>query len=429
MVKRDAYKFAERWESWKQEYFKSMKGIRREDHKLLVEFLQDMELGLNTPTGMNGKRGPGTLLNLSSHNLFFLRNFKKPLVKLTKKDLHALEDKVSRGEIKKRNGEPFTQFGNYIKDFKVLWHWLQRTKKVSEDITSDLSAKTKKPSWVYLSEEQIKKFFNNLNFDMRVLCWFMYDSGARVTEANSIKIENFSNDFTEVDIPDEVAKTFGRTIKLKICSQLVKEYIKAHDLKPSDYLFMNRGLFAINKYLKYHCGKRFGKDKVSSPKSKGLYGQFTLYDIRHNSSCYWLNRYPSQKGLMYRFGWKDPDKIQYYSEFLGVADEITDNDMVIGEDRNKIYKLESELQEERKERQRLQANVDERLKRIDKFLEIIGKDDSEMLPKEDMGEISKIMNSLPDKLKDEGFSIVIQKFPSKKEIKKGLPPVRYGYDN
>jgi len=341
-MKRDAYKFVERWEGFKRNNFKSIVGVKRADHKLLIEFLKDMELGLNTPLGMNGKRGAGTLLNLASHNTFFLKNFKKPLAQLTKKDLHDLEDRVSKGKIKKRNGENFAQFGNYIKDFKVFWHWLERTKKVKEDITCDISAKTSKPSWVYLNEEQIKKFFNKLNFDMRAICWFMYDSGARVTEANSLKIENFDKDFTQVDIPDEVAKTFGRTINLKLSSQLLKEYVKEHNLKAGDYLF-RKGLFGMNKYLKYHCSKLFGKDKVSNPKSKGLYGNFTLYDIRHASSCYWLNRYPTQKGLMYRFGWKGADKITYYSEHLGVADEITDDDMVIGEDKTKMEKEIEEL--------------------------------------------------------------------------------------
>ncbi len=348
-MKRDAYKFVERWESWKKKNFsKTPKGIKKEDWKIFIEFLKDMELGINTPVGMNGKRGAGTLLNLSSHNIFFLKNFKKPLIKVTRKDLHNLEDKVGKGFIKKRNGEPFSQFGNYIKDFKVLWHWLQRTKKVKEDITNNLSAKTKKPSWVYLTEEQIKLFFNKLNSDMRALCFFMYDSGARVTEANSLKIENFSKDFKEVHIPDEVSKTFGRTINLKNCSQLVGEYVKDHDLKPSDYLFMNRNLFTMNKYLKYHCGKLFGKDKVSSPKSKGLYGNFTLYDIRHNSACFFANRYPTQKGLMYRFGWKNSDKIEYYTEFLGKTDELTDLDMIIGEDKTKLIKLEQAYEDLKK---------------------------------------------------------------------------------
>jgi hypothetical protein len=51
-----------------------------------------MELGLNTPKGRKGKRNKGTLLNLLSHNLFFLKNFKKTLLKVTKEDLHKLEE-------------------------------------------------------------------------------------------------------------------------------------------------------------------------------------------------------------------------------------------------------------------------------------------------------------------------------------------------
>jgi hypothetical protein len=161
-------------------------------------------------------------------------------------------------------------------------------------------------------------------------------------------IQNFSKDFTQLDIPDEVSKTFGRTINLKLCSALVKEYVKEHDLKPTDY-FITKNLWTINKYLRDNCGKMFGKDKISHPKAKGLYGNFTLYDIRHNSSCYWLNRYPTHKGLMYRFGWKKADKIEYYSEFLGVKDEIMDSDMVLAEDKPKLFKLEEDNKELRKD--------------------------------------------------------------------------------
>ena len=79
---------------------------------------------------------------------------------------------------------------------------------------------------------------------------------------------------------------------------------------------------------------------VSSPKAKGLYRNFTLYDIRHNSACFWFNRYPTQKGLMYRFGWKNPRMIEYYSGFLGAKDEITDTNMILGEEKTKLVQLE-----------------------------------------------------------------------------------------
>ena len=93
-MKRDAYKFDERWESWKRVHYRSIEGIRKEDHRILINFLKDMELGLNTPTGRKGKRSSGTLLNLAQHNLLFLQNFKKPLTKLTKQDLHILEESI-----------------------------------------------------------------------------------------------------------------------------------------------------------------------------------------------------------------------------------------------------------------------------------------------------------------------------------------------
>jgi hypothetical protein len=183
----EPYKNKERWEKCKQSFIRTPTGIRKDDWKLLINFLKDMELGLNTPPGMKGKRGPGTLLNLSSHNQLFLKNFKKPLLKLTKKDLHNLEDKISKGEILKRNGEKYKAFGNYIKDFKVFWNWLIRTKQVNENVVEDISAKTEKPFWVYLTEEEIKTFFNRLTLDYRVIAFFFYDSGCRVTEGLNVQ--------------------------------------------------------------------------------------------------------------------------------------------------------------------------------------------------------------------------------------------------
>lgn len=344
-MKRDPYRNDIRWENWKQTHFKKTpKGIKRENWKLLVEFLKDMELGINTPQGNKGKRTTGTLLNLSSHNKLFLEHFKKPLKELTKKDLHNLEKNITDGKILKRNGQKYIAFGNYIKDFKVFWGWMVRTKKVNKikrDVVEDITSKTDKPAWVYLGEEKIKKLFNKLSFDYRVYCWFLYDTGMRVTEANSIKIKDFDEEFKQVTISDESAKTFGRTINLKLCTQLIKEFITENNLTEEDYLFQKKP-FTINKYLRYHALKMFG-DKESHPKSKGNFKTFTMYDIRHNSVCYWFNRYPTHKGLMYRFGWRKPDKIEYYSDFLGVADEIKDADMILGEDKTKLFKLEEEV--------------------------------------------------------------------------------------
>jgi integrase len=367
-MKRDPYKNKERWEAWKEKTFTCPpEDIRKDDWAILVDFLKDMELGLNVPKEKKGKREAGTLLNLSSHNKFFLLNFKKPLLKLTKKDLHKLESDIHEGKILKQNGKKFTSFGNYIKDFKVFWNWGLRTKKFSENIIEDISSKTEKPSWVYLTEEEIKRLFNKLDLDYKTLCFFLYDSGMRVTEANSIQIKSFNKDFTQVTISDEVAKTFGRTINLKLSSQLLKEYVKEHELSPEDYL-LQKQVFTINKYLRYHSTKLFGEG-ISHPKARGKYSAFTMYDIRHNSACFWFNKYPTHKGLMYRFGWRKADKIEYYSDFLGVSDEITDSDMIIGEDKTKLVVLERELRETNERLSKYMEHRDFALEEVEKMKE------------------------------------------------------------
>ncbi|KHO50958.1 MAG: hypothetical protein QT05_C0047G0007 [archaeon GW2011_AR13] len=44
-MKRDPYKNKERWERWKETHFsKNQNGIRKDDWKIFIEFLNYMEL-------------------------------------------------------------------------------------------------------------------------------------------------------------------------------------------------------------------------------------------------------------------------------------------------------------------------------------------------------------------------------------------------
>lgn len=361
-MKRDGYEFSNQWESWKSKHLKGIEGVRKQDHKLLIEFLIDMENGNNTPPDKKGKRGAGTLLNLATHNTFFLRHFKKPFLKLKREDVLSLEKDIEDGKILKRNGKKFEAFGDYIKDLKPFYNWLIRTDRIKirelkDNILFYSSSKTDKPKWVYLDENQSKSFLNGLLPYYRAIGWFMYDSGARVTEANSIQIKHFSKDFKQVTIPDEAAKTFGRTINLKLSSDLIKDYVKENGLKDDDFLFQ-KDLWTTNKYLKENCGKKFGKDKISNHKSGGAYGNFTLYDIRHCSACFWLSRYPTHKDLMYRFGWKNADKVDYYTAFLGQSDKLSDADMILSEDKPKLFLLEKDNKELKTQVQSLTQTIE-----------------------------------------------------------------------
>jgi len=360
MLKRDPYNTSERWQMWKTQNSGGIKGIFKENSELILSFLSDMELGKSlSPMAIKGERSPCRLLDLKSRLLFFVQRFKdKPLNTITQDEIHLLFLNMRQGLVLKSDGRKYIGVSNYVRDFKVFWRWLYRTHKVAEDITPDLrKSDGRKPAWVYLTEDEFKTLANQASPDYRALMWFMYDTGMRVTEAYSIRVGDFSNDFTQLNIRKEYAKTFGRIIKLKLCSSFIREFIKFHGLGTDDFIFIKEPP-AFNKYLRTLAKNMFGT--LESPARKP-YNKMRLYDIRHNSCCYWLKRYPTTTGLMYRMGWSEEKEIKYYSEFLGQADAIDDENMVTTEEKTK-YEKRIELLE--KDREKTNELVNELIKKI-----------------------------------------------------------------
>jgi len=350
-------------EAWKgtKEVLKHKEG---ESSKLLYDFLMDLELGLNVPKGSTGARSPATLLRLSRclTTVFNLINWK--VLEINQREMHELFKKMKDGEIKKGNGENYKDVSEFIKNAKVFWGWLKRTKKIPEDITTELSMsahKGGKPNWVYLGNEKMKKLIDSMRGDYRALVLFLYDSGIRPQEAWKLKVEDFSEEYTILtilekrDTGERVSKTFARTIKLMQSSQLIKEHIKAKGLKPEDKL-IDIEQPAFNAYLKRQVLRLFGNPKKEAngklifedhtTKARAKLSNFKIYDIRHNSVCYWIDKYKTNKDLMYRFGWLREDKIFYYSEFLGKRDTLGEDDMFTKEDKTK---LELEIERMKKE--------------------------------------------------------------------------------
>jgi len=190
---------------------------------------------------------------------------------------------------------------------------------------------------------------------------FLLDTGIRApTELVNVKVSDLYNDCTELMIREEVSKTFGRKIKLLLCTQYVKDYIKENDLKPEDYLFKIKPQ-TVNKYLQRLAKKIFG-DEISLAGEK--YSHVTMYDFRHCSCCFWLPRYKSESALKFRFGWKKSDKIHYYSELLGMRDTITQDDLVLSEERTE---LEKNLEQTKRDKEIIEDRIKSVEEKLDKF--------------------------------------------------------------
>ena len=335
-MKIDPYNHKERYLEWKEKNRDRIRDLSEFNSRLVLDYLYDMENGLNVATG--SKKGARSYIRLFSIKLrlvFLLRQFEKnfqtyKITEITERQLHSFFTEMRNGAIKKVGGTEYKSTADYVKNFKAFWHWYQKVNKKKgieiQDITSDLDISRVKPDWVYLTEEEIKNLCNKAKYEYKVLIMFLFDSGIRApTELMNIRVSDFYDNFKELNIRDEISKTFGRRIKLMLCSELIKDYIKNKNLGLDDYVFKISPP-SVNQYLK-RLAKRILGDLESPAGQK--YSELTMYDFRHCSCCYWLPRYKSESALKFRFGWKKSDKIHYYSEMLGMRDTIREEDILL----------------------------------------------------------------------------------------------------
>lgn len=325
--KRDPYKHKERWLEWKQEVQdKGIEGISKVNSDRILAYLNDMELGLNLGKGCPKEpRKPSRLNDLKGKMTFFSKIFEQKfsitdLTQVTETQLHMLLKDMRDGVIKKRNGEKFQDTKTFARDFKAFWNWWmkinRKNKIIIEDITEDLNTRPKeKSTFVFLKKREIKRLSDDLNFTNRTIMHFALDSCIRPpTELMNLKKNDITEDFKEVHIRDEIVKkgSFGRTNKLFFSSYLLSEYIQRKNPKPDDFIF-NFCPASVNKYLGRHAKKLFGTKMTKGGKP---YHKLTLYDFRHMACCYWSKILDKDIEIMKRFGWKQSNKIRYYSNFI-----------------------------------------------------------------------------------------------------------------
>ena len=344
-MKIDPYHHKIRYLNWKERVKEGIPNISKENSDIILQYLGDMEKGINVSSkNVKGARSFIRLNTLKEKLCFFGRRFDllynvKRIMDIKEEQLVGFFSDMKSGNVQKKDGGSYNSVDTYAKAFKSFWHWYQKiNRKLGKDIpdiTIDLDTRQEKPNWVYLTEDQVRKMCDNSKYDYKVLIMFLFDTGIRApTELMNIRVIDFYNDFKELNIREEISKTFGRRIKLMISSELIKEYIKNMQLKGEDYLFTHNPSIA-NRYIKRLSEKLFGNGQ--SPAGE-KYSNLTMYDFRHISCCYWLPRYKSESALKYRFGWKKSDKIHYYSELLGMKDTINEEDMLIDVTKTEIEK-------------------------------------------------------------------------------------------
>jgi integrase len=352
-MRRDPHHYQETYQRWKASTTSGIDGLSPENAALLLAYLADMETGRNIAKGTRkGARSFARLNNIRQRLGFLMHAFEErfhvPITQITEEQVHAYFGGMRAGTLTRLDGRVYRSTGDYVNVFKSFWHWHMRTARKRgehvEDICTELDYRSEKAPWVYLTAAQVEQLCTHAKYSYRVLITFLYDSGIRSpTELVNCRVRDFSLDCTQLQIRDETSKTFGRTIKLLLCADLVREFIRERNLAPDDPVFPISAI-VTNRYLKRLARRVLGE--AQSPGGK-RYSDLTLYDFRHSSACYWLPRYKSESALKYRFGWKRTDMIHYYTGFLGMRDTITQDDLLMPAERTEI---ERALEQTRREK-------------------------------------------------------------------------------
>jgi integrase len=330
--KRDPYKHKERWLKWRGEVnARGIPYISKANSEIILRYLDDMELGLNLGKGCPKEpRKPSRLNDLKGKMIYFAEKFEEKfnvtdLTKVTESQIHMLIKDMRDGVIKKRNGENFQDTKTFARDFKAFWNWWMKINRkkdiIIKDITEDLNTRPKeKATFVFLKKREIKRFADHINFDHKVIMYFLLDACIRPpTELSNIRVSDLAEDCSEVHIRDEIVKkgSFGRTNKLTFSSNLIRDYIRIKNLGHNDFLF-NISSASFNKYIRRHAIKLFGTKMTSGGKP---YHKLTMYDYRHIACVFWSRFLDKDLDIMKRFGWKQSNKIRYYSNFIDDDDE------------------------------------------------------------------------------------------------------------
>jgi len=386
-MKLDPYKHKERLENWEKK--KELNGLSKANSKIVKEYLADMKSG--EYTARKKPLSPIRLNSIRQRIVWIIGELqkvykKKDVRKITQKEItNFFNDLMRNGKIKNRWGKVYTSLDSYAFTFAAFWHWYMRKRNEKGKKIRDIcryidTTPIQENVFVYFTADDLKKVSARAKYEYKVLMNFLFDSGIRApTELMNIKVSDLTpmenSDNYELNIRDSIAKTFGRKIKLLLCSEMLRDYIKTKELKEDDYLFKITPR-VVNQYL-----KRLFKKVLGSYKTKGgeNIDNVNMYDFRHAAACYWLPRYKSESALKYRFGWKENEMIHRYSKLLGMKDTIEAKDLLL--DSEIKTKLEKEVEEQKKQNELLQEQFIVQQKEVEEIKNLVRKQAKEYILK------------------------------------------------
>jgi len=348
----DVFNNKKKFDFWKSELTPKYieEGLTKQNSKLFINYILDMEQGINIPKkAVKGGRSPQTLNRLRIK----IKTIFKGLQEMGVNDV----SKVTYAEITKhfKLWEEQGHTTDYAKRFTAFWNWWmtknRREGKVIQNICEDLRTTGKtETDFVWITKEEFDNFRKYFNKEKQLCLLFCYDAIVRApSELFGLKVENIyvkNNDEVWVNIPDEISKTFGRHFNLVYCGNEILKFIEGKD--PEEPLF-KINYISFTKEIQRVAEQVFGNKKSQGGE---FYKKITLYDLRHSGAINFRQLFQktgqSLDSLRHRGGWKTFKMIDRYTKLLGLDGHINKEKFLLGEDRTRLEKELEEIKEKNK---------------------------------------------------------------------------------
>ena len=361
-MKVDVYKRKERFLNWKKRVLEEgIPELSEANSATVIQYLLDMESGRNVANGSaKGGRSYSRLCNLAQRITWIAKMLESrgisDICKCEERTIVSFFSDMERGVICTRDGKRYKSYGDYARIFKAFWHWWMKVNRkkgqIIVDITEDIRTQSPKPPFVYISKERLEKMLPYFSEDEQVVLYFLFDSLVRSpTEVLSLQAQHIYERDGDVwvTIPDEVSKTYGRTMNLLYSGEAVLDHINRNNLLPNDPLFSFKP-WLLNRKLQAVAVQVFGD--VQSHAQGDFFRNVTMYDLRHSGAVHLrllAKENPSLISLdaiRHRGGWADMKMLNYYTQFLGLDGMIQKQGMLLNRDKHNLEKEVDSLKQE-----------------------------------------------------------------------------------
>lgn len=247
--------------------------------------------------------------------------FKKPLLRISTKDIISLFSKLNTGEIKSRNGKAYAP--NTIEDFKKtlrkFYNFLGRPELVDKTVIRYKKVATNVRASDIWTEEEMQKLLNSCS-DIQTRAWLSLtiELGNRIGEAGNIHIgdiEIADNDvFVKLD-----GKTGQRSLLLLVSAADVLNWLDNHPLKDdknAPFFIITRNMTVSENGIKRKIPSirpmsytMFMKRLYTVFIKSGVKKPFNSHIFRHSVTVMLLKKNYNTELIKKRQGWSPSSKV------------------------------------------------------------------------------------------------------------------------